>query len=359
MTTRKYHWAMGVLVMLLTILLLSSSPADAQNRKKKQKKPKAPQTLFFDIDLSLTYDDNVIRYSDADLDLFDQNAAPGKFDIESRNDWVIKPRMEGRLKGRFIGGHTAWIGVNYRYYYFARNNVRRYHRMSVFARHYFFRGGYLESEYYFIPDYYYRNQYVQNLGYVKASFTKHFLKFEIGQDITSSLKADISYRYQSKAYNPEVSERDLTENGVRIDAIWRAAKSVKFWAYYGFVRANAAGADLPAPEVRDVSYDAWDITLGARYYSSLHRKLKPEFFSTVQFEEIKFRTVKYLDEYRFDRDDHNLELAAGTVLTIWYGVRLDISYSYYQKRTDLPVRANENLLEYTGSSVSIGLQRDF
>ena len=360
MTTRKYNWIVSALVIAFAAVLLLPSPADAKSKKKKKKKPKSQQVFFVNVDLNFTYDENIIRYSDTDLDLYESDGRPDKFAIESKDDWIINPGLDGRLKGRFIKGKTAWIGISYQYYYYAQNDVRRFQRIGIFGRHYFSRGGYLELNYSYLPDYYYRNQYDPVLGvYTNANFSKHSFKVETGLDITKSLKGDISYRYQSKTYNPEVSERDLTVNGVRLDGIWQTSKKMKLWVYYGFERASASGADIIDLNVKDVSYDAWDITLGARYYSGLHRRLKPEFFSTIQFREIKFQTTKYSDLYRFDRDDHNLRFRIGTVFQTWRKVRFDISYAYQQKRVDLPIHTNEALLEYQASSVSFGFQRSF
>ncbi|MEE9554488.1 MAG: hypothetical protein V3W18_09345 [candidate division Zixibacteria bacterium] len=358
MTTRNRNRILIIMISAFVAVYMLWSPAEA--KKKKQKKSKSKQVLFLDVGLRTTYDENIIRYSDADLDLYDISGRPDKFSIKSKDDWIISPDIEARLKGKFIKSKTAWIGLNYRYYYYAQNDVRRFQKISVFGRHYFMRGGYLELEYSYLPDYYYRNQFDQDQGiYIDASFSKHSFKFETGLDITSSLKGDISYRYQSKTFNPEVSERDLTVNGLRLDGIWRASKTIKFWAYYGLQRANADGADIPDLDIKDVSYDAWDITLGTRYYSKLHKKMKPEFFSTLQIREIKFRTTKYRDIYRFDREDRNFRFRVGTALRLFYKIRFDIYYTYQQKRVDLPAEAYEGLLEYKANSVSFGFKRSF
>ncbi len=359
MTPRNFRWILTIVVAALVAVFILWSPAEAK-KKKKRKKAKSKQVLFFDASIRTTYDENIIRYSDADLDLYDADAGTEKFDIESQDDWIIKSQIETRLKGNFIADHSAWIGLRYNYYFYVNNDIRRFQKFGVFARHYFRPGGYLEAEYSRIPDYYYRNQYISPLDtYVKANFSKNYFKLEMGLDLSKSLKADISYRFQSKTYNPEVSERDLTANGFRLDGIWKASKKVKFWAYYGFESANAAGADLLDLDTKDVSYDGWDITIRARYYSCLHRKMRPEFFSTIQIREIIFRTTKYRDEYRFDREDHNFRIRVGTALRIFYDVRFDIYYTYQQKRVDLPIQALESALEYQASSVSFGFRRRF
>ena len=345
----------AVLALILTLLVWS--PADAQ-KKKKSSKPRRQQIFFFDARLELTYDDNIINYSDADLDLYGDDARPDKFVIDSKDDWIITSRLESRLKGKFISARTAWLDLNFNNYFYVRNEVRRYQKYGLSARQYFIRGGYAEIEYSYIPDYYYRNQFYEG-SYIEANFSKHFLKAEVGFNLMPSLKGDVSYRFQSKTFNEEVKERDLTVNGVRLDAIWNASKKFKFWAYYGLERANARGADDPDPDVKDVSYDAWDITLGSRHYSPYLRKLSPQLVVSLQYREIRFQTTKYGDIYRFGRRDSNYEFRIGTAWQLPYMIGLDIDYKLQAKRTDLYDPSVGNLLEYDSNSISFELKRRF
>jgi hypothetical protein len=253
-------------------MLCLSAPSFAAKQKKRAKKSRFSEIVSFDVKLDVTYDDNVINYSDDDLDLYSGDPDSSKFAIDSEDDFVFIPEIRIRLKGNFIKGHTAWLQPSFRYYYYARNDIRRYARLGIIGRHYVGPGLYGEIEYAYLPDYYYRNQYyVDESGagsYIEANFSKHYLKFEIGKDLTSTFKADVSYRYRNKTFNEEFSERDLTTNGIRVDGIWRATRRFKFWGYYGLERATAKGADIEDLNVKDVSYDAWDVTLGVRADSS-------------------------------------------------------------------------------------------
>ncbi len=342
--------------LTLILALLVWSPAGAQ-KKEKAPEPRKLQMLFLDARMELTYDDNIINYSDADLDLYSDNARPDKFLIESEDDWIITSRIESRLKGGFISGRTAWIDLNFTNYFYVRNEVRRYQKYGLSGRQYFMRGGYAEIEYFYIPDYYYRNLY--NDSYIEASFSKHFLKAEVGFNLLPSLKGDISYRFQSKSFNEEVRERDLTVNGVRLDGIWKASKKFKFWAYYSFERAIARGADDPDPDIKDVSYDAWGITLGSRHYSPYLRRLKPQLVLSLQYRKIKFQTTKYRDIYRFLRRDNNYEFRIGTAWQLLYNVGLDIDYRLQAKRSDISDPLAKSLLEYDSNSISFEFKRRF
>jgi len=354
----KFRYIFAIAIMALVTIMLVWSPAEA-GTKKKTRKSKIRQVLFLDTGLKLTYDSNIIRYSDADLDIYDFNLDPGKFAIKSKDDWIITPRLETRLKGKLLGGRTAWIGLDYDYFHYARNDVRRFQKLGAFGRHYFMRGGYLEIDYQYIPDYYYRNEPYQN-SFVEARFSKHFVKFETGFDLKPSLKADVSYIYQRKIFNREVSERDLKINAISLDGIWRASPKFKFWVYYDIEKAGAAGADYADPNIIDVSYDAWDITGGVRFYTGVLGQLRPELVATLQFRQIKFQTLKYgYDDYRFGRKDDNFRFVVGTSLLLPLATRFDIDYNYQQKNASLPDPALEKSLNYKAHSISFGLRRSF
>jgi len=353
---RSYRWYFAVMMAALVAVSLSWSPAEA--KKKKKKKSVSQKVLFVNTDFGITYDDNIIRYSDADLDLYDVSPDTGVFSIDSKNDWIITPKIESRVKGKFIDGRTAWLGLYFNYYHYVQNDVRRFVKIGAFGRHYYRRGGYFEIDYYYIPDYYYRNQTYLN-SFVEASFSKHSLTLATGADIASSIKAEISYRYQSKAFNAEVSERDLKVNGFKLDGVWKMSNSLKFWATYGLESASAAGADNPDLTVKDVSYDAWDITLGSRYYTRLLGKVSPEFSLSAQIREIKYQTSKYVDNYRFGRKDHNRKYTAGATWHLPQKVQFDMEYTYLQKQTDLLTPALEGALEYTANSITFSLKRNF
>jgi hypothetical protein len=346
-------------IALLVVAIILPSDAFAQ-KKKSKKKSKKSSALTIATNFKITYDDNIINYSDDDLDLYIGGDNQSKFSIDSKDDWIFAVGLQPRLKGKFIWGHTAWLQLDFDYLYYAKNDVKRYFKLGALARHYLFKAAYVEIEYSYIPDYYYRNQYVQDLNtYIEASFSKNYLKAEIGYNIFSSLKVDVSYRYSTKAFNDEVSERNLVSHKLRTDLIWNPSKTVKYWVNYGFDDANADGADIEDLEIKDVSYDAGDMTFGLRYYTSKPKSIKPEYVGSFQYRKIRYQTDKYTDIYRAGREDDNIQLRFGTVWSMPYKLRLAIDYYYQMKRADTPLADVENLLDYNSNSISLNFTRSF
>ncbi len=121
-------------IFLLTAIVLAgimafSTPVLA--KKKARAKPKAPVKNFvLDVSLTTSYDDNILRYSDADLGLFGSDSLPSKFAIESKNDWIFRPQISPRFQGRLIGHQPAYVRLIYDYFGYVKNDVRRYSRFQ-------------------------------------------------------------------------------------------------------------------------------------------------------------------------------------------------------------------------------------
>ena len=106
--------------------LCLSGPTLAAKKKKRAKKSWFSEHVSIRSRLDITYDDNVINYSDDDLDLYSGDPGASKFAIDSEDDFVFIPDIRIRIAGNFIKGHTAWLEPNFRYYYYARNDLLIY-----------------------------------------------------------------------------------------------------------------------------------------------------------------------------------------------------------------------------------------
>jgi hypothetical protein len=361
--------------MLAMAFVLASAPmAEAKKKPKRKPKPKAEKIFFIDLGLNVAYDDNVINYSESDLDLFESDSLAGKFAIESKDDWIITPRIHPRLETKFIRGMKATLEAGFDYSAFMQNDVKNYSRLSLRGRQYFSKKLYGQVSYYFIPDYYYRN-YTTVSGdtstYAEAKFSKHSLGIEVGYEIIPDLTGSVQYIFQHKSFNKEFDFRNSNLNGVDIEAIYRLKLPFRVWAIYGFESSKADGADM-ADSYIDVSYDAWDITLGGRYFSSILPKYKPEFFVSGQIRDIKFQTDRLNDVFRLGREDQNILLKLGTNWRMAYGIRMEAEYAYGKKDASLPdiypdpgngitqtTSELEKKLNYSSNSITLRFTRQF
>ena len=359
---------LGIISVILSaaILLLSAPNAEAKKKPRRKSKPKTEKVFYFDLGLDISYDDNVINYSDADLDLFGSDSLSGKFAIESKDDWILIPRIHPGLKTKFIGGQEAIFEAGFDYYGFVQDDVKRYSRLSISGRQYISKKLYGELSYYFIPDYYYRNYTTipgDTSSYKEAKFSKHSVALEAGYEIVRNLNGRVKYTYQHKSFNKDFNFRNTNLNGIDIEGIYRLKWPFRVWAIYGYEDSKADGADM-AETFIDASYHAWDITFGARYFSSLLPKYKPEIFASLQNRFIKYQTDRLNDIYRVGRDDHNILARLGTTWRLPYRIGMTAEYVFSKKDASLPniytnTSALEDLLNYTSNSITMRFSRQF
>lgn len=377
MTNRRHVQFWGTVIMA-AVLLASSSWSNALAAPKKKKgssKAKSQKIFTINTDFGVAYDDNIINYSDGDLATFDSIPGSSKFaGLKSKDDWILTPEIKPTFTGRLLGRQKASLALGFSYNFYVRNDIRRYTRFSIEGRHDITPYQYVGLDYSYIPNYFYRNEPFRNpqtfkLQYLDAKFKKHALGVSFGADITSFLKAVVSYQYQHKSYNPEFVYRNLNSNLIDFNASWRAFRPLRITANYGFERAKAKGTDMP-DSVLDISYDAWDMTLGARYLTAFLSSYKPELFAAFQYRQIKFQTSRISDVFRLGRKDNNFQIRAGTAFIIPYNLRLEIGYTFLQKKANLPdiypyggftetTSALENELNYNSYIISLKFSRDF
>ena len=389
--TRKYRfhfWGMAILTAVVLASFTWSNALAAGKKKKGSLKARSQKIFVINTDIGMAYDDNIIDYSEADLATFDSLATIEKFaGLKSKNDWILTPQIRPQIRGRFVGGQLASLAMEYDYYYYLRNSVRRYSKFVIEGKHYFIPTGYIQVTYSYVPNYFYRNEptgiytsYIDSTAtpprrrlsanYDKAKFTKNQIAAEIGYDITKTLKGSAIYLYQHKSFNPVFKARDININRGEIDGIWKARPNLRLSADYGFERGRSKLSGTM--DSLDVSYDAWDITLGERYNLPVFSSYKPDVFGSIQFRRIIDQTSNFGDVYRVGRKDNNYLLRVGTSLTVLYGVRTEISYVYVRKKASIPnlypdpirnipltVAEIERELDYTSNMISLRFTCDF
>ncbi|KPJ48413.1 MAG: hypothetical protein AMJ41_04935, partial [candidate division Zixibacteria bacterium DG_27] len=81
-------------------------------------------------EVDLSYDDNIINYSDFDLDLFESGGREQKFAIESKSDFITAPKFTLQLNPRILKRYASELSFTYRYKIYSKNSVKNYHFLS-------------------------------------------------------------------------------------------------------------------------------------------------------------------------------------------------------------------------------------
>jgi hypothetical protein len=381
MVLSRFSRLAAALMLSLIIAMAVAGSAETQPQKKKpRRKAPAERRISVDASLTVTYDDNIINYSDADLDLFATDPDNSKFALKSKDDWIFTPGIVPRIRGTLFGDRAGWIDLGFRYYAYASNDIRSYSRYSITARQYATRRLYGEVGYTYIPSYYYRNVFVGSEGgadiYREAEFAKYALNIGGGYNFAKGINAGASYFYLRRSYDGGFYYRNTKIHGIEGSGSWRVSPLFRTWSSFSFERAMADGADL-ADSVLDVSYEAREINVGARHYMTIFRGIAPEIYSALQFRNIAFQTDRLPDIrrrhlYYFGRQDDNIQLRAGMSWKLPYRISGNFEYAFARKISHLPdlypdlprnveetTEELEDRLDYSSNSVTLRFSRRF
>jgi len=308
-------------------------------------------SIDYSLSFKTIYNDNILNYSDADLDQMDDPSAPAnKFGIPSKDDYIFSPELEIIYKTR-LAGHSAHFGLKGTYYYYKKNDIKRYYKVKLFIRRYFNRNVYIQSSASYLPDYYYRNSYSSTEGYQEARFDKISGDVKLSIKLLKKIRSNLYYIYSRKNFIPLFDERDITSHDFKVETIYRPNRLWKNWGSYTFRTAASAGADDPDYR-RDTSYDSFLFTLGSRFYLKGLKGLGFELAGRVNYKIVYFQTEKITseDRYRLGRQDNrwSFNLSAKHKITS----KLDIGFNFNRvvKKTDLPAEDLKEFLEYSSNS---------
>jgi len=163
----------------------------------------------YSLSFKTIYDDNILNYSDADLDQMDDSSAtPNKFGIESKDDYIFSPELEMIYKTR-LGGHSTHFGLKGTYYYYKENDIKRYYKIKLFIRRYINKNVFVQSSASYLPDYYYRNSYSSTEGYQEARFDKITFDIKLSAKLLKKISGNLYYIYSRKDFIPLFDERDI------------------------------------------------------------------------------------------------------------------------------------------------------
>ena len=339
----KHRPSLLISFLACTIVLIVGMAANADAK-----------SVRLDVDFSLTtiYDDNVLDYSDADLDAMDDSStAANKYGIKSKDDFILNPELTVVYKTR-LAGHSLHLGTILDYYYYQENDIKRYFRIETFFKRYFKRGLYFQGSFAYLPDYYYRNSYISGEGYFEAKFDKLILEAKIAMPFHKTLNGNLTYSYSNKNFIKIFDERDIKEHRFGGELIYRPVRLWKGWGSYTYIHAIGAGADDPGYR-RDTSYDTNRFTLGGRLYLKGIKRKSLQLAIRGTYDIVYYQTTKITNEdrYRLGREDNRINLAFMLDHKITRDLNFGLRYYWMDKSVDLPADDLKPYLESSSNSV--------
>jgi hypothetical protein len=317
--------------------------------------------LRFNFQLKAGYNDNILRYSDADLDQFDSTTVDSslKFGIKSKDDFIIVPVAEIVYKTKILG-HNFNSGLKLSYNFYTKNSVKRYASMGLWLREFLKKDTYFQLRLAYIPDYYYRNLFVTHSMYAKAEFNKITTEARLVAPLHKNVMGDLFYYYENKDFNRLFNERDLKAHHFGAELTLQTVNLWKAWGGYEYCFAKSAGRDNPLDR-RDTSYDSFLVLLGTRFYLKGYQNRELQAGASCAYKAVLFQTNKLTEEdrYRFGRKDNNWTINFTLKQNVTKYFDIGLEYSHVINNTDLPAAELTRFLEYKGNLINIVFDYSF
>ncbi|MCF7919526.1 MAG: hypothetical protein K9N06_06410 [Candidatus Cloacimonetes bacterium] len=259
-----------------------------------------------EFDIDLTYNSNILNYSENDRDAFENNINPEKFLIESLDDMIMG--FKYNLKSRYYSfdGHTQIINLGINYKKYLNNEIKDDINVQAGIKQYFSPKLITSLSYSFYPEIYLRqyksvidNEY-HNYEYAKNGYSAE-LEWKALKNLDLRLNADYSQLY----FNEWFTEYDADVITANCYLIWKLNPRLTTEFRYAFRIATADAEEAYQPAsvsvIKDGSFDGNIIGVKlkfrrflADYTLNLGYRLEDKFYSSG-FEG---------DDYHIERDDY-------------------------------------------------------
>ncbi len=113
----------------------------------------------FKIDITNSYNSNVLKLSDNDLKNFKQDKNPEKYTIESSDDFITNIRLNFTLKHRFFFNHTQINKLSLKYNKYWNNEDLAYYYLNIGTTQYLSKKINFSINYYYYPEIYSNRYY--------------------------------------------------------------------------------------------------------------------------------------------------------------------------------------------------------
>ncbi len=324
------------------------------------------------LQFTANYDDNILRYSDRDLDRFEQSSEYYPSMLSSYDDW----KNEFRLKTYFRGPRL--FGSRMRLYYFAkfaayyRNPFKNYHNHTLYINQKLGKKLEAHFKYFYMPKFYLREYRDRDLDrYESCDFENHQVRPAITYTILKKTDVTIRIEYEQIYYNKYFTEYDSESWLYEGLLTQKMGRNLTLGLSYGFKVSDNAGYTslLSTPgsapeedsEYGESSYEADIYQFDARYRLrklwgedsdiSLQYKLRRRCYSTDN-------TVED-DPFHAGRVDFRHRITASITRDILPLLEMELGYIHEWRDTDSPAPLVKEIKNFRQNVLAFSLTYKF
>ncbi|HXG60829.1 MAG TPA: hypothetical protein VNO22_05625 [Planctomycetota bacterium] len=324
-------------LMALVLALSQGAPRAAQGQEEppaplppgqdRAARPRPPAEPVFGgrAGIDLTYNSNILRLDDRDVERLEDGTRPDKFRIEQPDDFIVSPWAEGSMEFSLLDA-PATAGLRARAHLYQANSIANYEELTLFLRR-----APAEISYTFMPDVYRREYRNLDTGEFESAFYRdHLFEAEVRtrpwQAVTVRPKACLEFR----DYDAPFNHRDSIFYGLGARAGVDVLRDVELLLEYEFVLNDSFARSFQP----DVSYQEHALEPGVAVRPLRGVELK----ASYRFADRRYTTDNRpaVDPGHADREDDRRRASLGARWRVSSAVTLEAEARFTRVDISLP-----------------------
>jgi hypothetical protein len=338
-------------------------------------RPIGMRDLSIGMEVVLTYDDNIFRYSSEDIDTFVNNRDSHRFPIESYDDLITTLTVRGKLRKYIIEDKMTTFNVKYSQHQYGVNSEKDYQILScnIWQRvsdTFTVQAGYILLPRYFIryyPDYDLPRDEDGHLRYEGCYFKEHLFRIKGMTTQWESVRFEATFGREIDDYNDNFNEYDTRANRFGIGAIIPLRKGLEFTLTYGFKNAWAQGYDGPGEDKEtsddpDISYDQDSFGVSGSLDCGRLLLVPTTWEAAYEYRRKYFTTDKSIaeDPYHSGRVDEDHRAWVGLHVTVNPVLSAALTYCHRLRDVSSSQKAHiEEIKNYRSNRFSLGMTLNY
>jgi hypothetical protein len=238
--------------LVLLLLFIVAIPGENALAQKSKKSKKRKSTLEIKPKFGVSYDDNILKYSEKYLDRFIHRQDSGRFHIDTYDDAIFYTGLYAGLSFYVFKKRKTKISGEISRRNYTVNGIKSWNYMTFGLQQYFMKKASFKLFYSYIPDFYVRHfrddQWIAIYGYSPVSFQPYsFAKNTYGAYVQNTFFKGTRVRlllyYMQYYHNKHYTEYDSKNWLYGIELYQRLHKKVRLFASYQYITSDAKGYD--------------------------------------------------------------------------------------------------------------------
>ena len=248
---KNYRHLLHNCFLLLLVLMIAAPGGDTFAQKNKKSK-KRKSTLEIKPRFGVSYDDNILKYSDKYLQRFIHRQDSGRFHIDTYDDVIFYTALYAGWSFNIFKKKKTKINAEISRRTYAVNGIKSWNYINFGIQQYFLKKASFKFFYSYIPEFYVRHfrddQWIMIYGYTPVtfqpySFAKNNYGFYVQNTFFKTTRIRFLLYYMQYYHNKHFTEYDSKNWLYGLELYHSFHKNFRIYASYQFITSDAKGYD--------------------------------------------------------------------------------------------------------------------